>query len=65
MRELMETFNTFKRRFHKEHRDIRMDLPNPLHNLNINNKVEEGEITITKFVTAYLFLSFFVYFILY
>jgi hypothetical protein len=30
-----------------------MDLPKPLHNLNIDNRVVGGEITITKSVTAF------------
>ena len=54
MRILMSDFNKLKTKFERNHRDMRMDLPEPLHNLNMDN-VEGGQITITKSVTAYLF----------
>ncbi|KAH0538333.1 hypothetical protein FGG08_005068 [Glutinoglossum americanum] len=55
MRELMKEFNKLKRKFKKDHRDMKIDLPEPLHNLDMDNRVIGGEITITKFVTAYPF----------
>jgi hypothetical protein len=55
MRELMEGFDKHKRKFNRDRRDIKMDLPYPLHNLNKDNKVVGGEITITKWVTISLF----------
>jgi len=48
MRELMQGFDKHKGKFNRDHRDIKMDLPYPLHNLNIDNKVVGGEITITN-----------------
>jgi hypothetical protein len=59
MRELMKKFNRLKRMFNKEHRDMRMDLPEPLHNLNMGNRVVGGEITITKSVTNIFIPSLF------
>ncbi|KAH0556728.1 hypothetical protein GP486_005483 [Trichoglossum hirsutum] len=50
MRELMAAFNILKRKFEKGHQDMKMDfltLPEPLHNLNLHNKVEGGQIIIT------------------
>lgn len=58
MREVMDNFNTFKLRFHKDHRDMRMDLPAPLDNLNMDNRVEGGQITITKSVNR-IFIYFY------
>ncbi|KAN0071918.1 hypothetical protein V8E54_009647 [Elaphomyces granulatus] len=48
MRELMQGFDKHKRKFNRDHRGIKMDLPYPLHNLNKDNKVVGGEITITN-----------------
>ncbi|OXV10191.1 hypothetical protein Egran_02048, partial [Elaphomyces granulatus] len=48
MRELMQGFDKHKRKFNRDYRDIKMDLPYPLHNLNRDNKVVGGEITITN-----------------
>jgi len=53
MRQLMKEFNKHKRRFRNDHRDMKMDLPPPLHNLNMGSRVVGGEITITKYVAAY------------
>jgi hypothetical protein len=47
MRELMKNFNILKRKFKKGHPDMKMTLPAPLENLNMRNKVDEGQITIT------------------
>jgi hypothetical protein len=47
MRKLMKDFNIHKRKFKKDQRDIQMDLPEPLHNLAMDNRVVGGEITIT------------------
>ena len=47
MRKLMKEFNIRKRRFKKDQRDIKIDLPEPLHNLNMGSKVVGGEITIS------------------
>jgi len=48
MRQLMKTFNEKKRMFHRTQRDIRMDLPEPLHDLDMGDRVVGGEITITN-----------------
>ena len=55
MRELMQSFDKHKRKFNRDHRNIKMDLPYPLHDLNKGNEVVVGEITITKSVATFLF----------
>jgi hypothetical protein len=47
MHQLMKDFNILKRKFRKGHRDMKMTLPKPLENLDLHNRVEGGEITIT------------------
>ncbi|KAH7342511.1 hypothetical protein BKA65DRAFT_504250 [Rhexocercosporidium sp. MPI-PUGE-AT-0058] len=47
MRALMKTFNLYKRKFQKGHRDIKIDLPEPFENLDLDNRVVGGQITIT------------------
>lgn len=47
MRELMKNFDIHKRKFKEGHRDIKMDLPGPLENLNIENTVVGGQFIIT------------------
>ena len=47
MRELMKSFNILKKKFKKGHSDMPMTLPKPLHNLNMHNKVDGGQIMIT------------------
>ena len=46
----MEGFDSHKRIFSKNAREMRVDLPRPLERLNIIDKVLEGELTITKYV---------------
>jgi hypothetical protein len=48
MRELMKKFDGMKRKFRADYKSMRLDLPKPLHNLSIEGKVREGEITISK-----------------
>ncbi len=48
MRELMKSFDDLKKQFFKDHRDMHLDLPQPLDNLNLAGKVHGGEIKITK-----------------
>ena len=43
--------------FSNDHNDAQLDLPKPLHNLNIKNRVTGGEITIAKLVTVYILES--------
>jgi hypothetical protein len=57
MRELMKTFDGFKKRFKKDHRDMRMDLPGPLSNLDLDTRVQGGEITITKYANNMIVTS--------
>jgi len=48
MRGLMKSFDGYKRKFCTEHRDIKVDLPEPLDDLTIGTKVLGGELTITN-----------------
>ncbi|OQV06071.1 hypothetical protein CLAIMM_10703 [Cladophialophora immunda] len=48
MRQLMKSFDVLKKQFHKNHRDMALDLPPPLHNLTLDNRVDCGEIKITN-----------------
>ncbi|OAP64492.1 hypothetical protein AYL99_00464 [Fonsecaea erecta] len=48
MRQLMKSFDVLKKQFHKNHRDMALDLPEPLHNLTLDNRVDGGEIKITN-----------------
>lgn len=48
MRALMKEFDIKKRQFTSDFRDIRLDLPEPLENLNLEGRVRGGEIKITK-----------------
>jgi hypothetical protein len=50
MRQIMKVFDSFMRDFHKRSSAIKMDLPG-LESLNIKDKVMEGELTITKYVS--------------
>jgi hypothetical protein len=49
MRELMKKFDEKKKLFKNDPRPIKLDLPFPLHNLNIRG-VDDGQITITRYV---------------
>jgi len=55
MRIVMKKFDGIKRKFSNNARDMKLDLPKPLDNLNIPGKVLGGELTITVCVA---FLSF-------
>jgi hypothetical protein len=48
MRALMKTFDGYKRKFSGDHRDIKMDLPEPLDDLTVGKQVLGGELTITN-----------------
>jgi hypothetical protein len=48
MRALMKTFDGYKRKFCGDHRDIKMDLPEPLDDLTVGKQVLGGELTITN-----------------
>jgi hypothetical protein len=48
MRELMIQFEAYKRKFNNNHRDIKIDLPEPLDDITIGTKVVGGEITISN-----------------
>jgi hypothetical protein len=54
MRELMKKFDGIKRKFRSDYRNMRLDLPDPLHNLTIEGRVRGGEITISKYVMSKL-----------
>lgn len=51
MRELMKRFDIKKRAFRRNHRDMKLDLPEPYNNLNLDTRVVGGQITITWLVT--------------
>ncbi len=53
MRELMKSFDVFKRKFVKGHRDIKIDLPEPYDNLNLDTRVIGGQIIITWSVSHF------------
>jgi len=42
----MKRFNLVKENFKPDNKDIRLDLPGPLENLDLDNRVRGGEITI-------------------
>lgn len=48
MRTVMKEFNERKKKFKKDSRDMRVDLPAPLDTLNIDSRVRSGGVTITK-----------------
>jgi hypothetical protein len=51
MRALMNRFDSFKKQFCRDHGDVRLDLPEPLHTLSLKNsfgEVENGQVTIPK-----------------
>jgi hypothetical protein len=48
-RELMRAFELHKKAFHQDSATMHIDLPAPLQRLNIPNRVEEGDLTITKY----------------
>lgn len=50
MRQVMRQFEGHKRAFHGASSDMRIDLPDPLHKVSIDGKIEDGELTITKCV---------------
>jgi hypothetical protein len=47
MRAIMKVFDTYKRKFSKEARDVKLDLPEPLDTHNEKNHVIDGELVIT------------------
>jgi hypothetical protein len=47
MRDLISKFDVHKRKFMRGYRDIKIDLPEPFENLNLDNRVSGGQITIT------------------
>jgi hypothetical protein len=51
MEEIMNVFETFKRKFACNASGMKMDLPVPLDLLNIDDKVVAGELTITKYAS--------------
>jgi len=47
MRDLISKFDVHKRKFKRGYRDIKIDLPEPFENLNLDDRVSGGQITIT------------------
>lgn len=50
LRDLMARFDTIKKEFHTNSGPMYLDLPKPLNNLTLDNRVEGGQITISKYV---------------
>jgi hypothetical protein len=48
MRAITDAFDRFKRQFHKNAREFKLYLPDLLDELNIGEKVIDGELTISK-----------------
>ena len=46
----MANFDELKRSFYTDSRDLEIDLPKPLGDLTIPNRVQGGQIIITKYV---------------
>lgn len=57
MRGLMKDFNTSKKKFKRSSRVMHMDLPKPLHNLDIDGKAICGSIRITKCISFVFYMS--------
>ena len=51
MRILMKRFEVRKKRFVKDGRDVRIELPEPFHNLNIPDRVDKGLILIPWYMS--------------
>jgi len=49
MRKLMADFDDLKKGFDKGSRDMHLDLPEPLNNLDLEHKVQGGQIIISKY----------------
>ena len=47
MRKLMKKFDVLKKSFAKGHKSMTLDLPAPLMNLDLENRVKSGELKIT------------------
>jgi hypothetical protein len=50
IRAIMKEFDGYKRKFASGSRDMKIDLPEPLENLDIKGKVDKGLLTITSYV---------------
>lgn len=50
MRALMRNFEIHKKRFSSDSRDMHIDLPQPLENLSLANRVDVGEFTVSVYV---------------
>jgi len=48
MRHVMQKFESHKKAFHGASPKMILELPHPLHTVDIPGKVEEGDLTITK-----------------
>jgi hypothetical protein len=51
MRILMKRFEIKKKRFVKDGRDVRIELPEPFHNLDIPDRVDKGLILIPWYIS--------------
>jgi hypothetical protein len=46
MRAIMKVFDPYKKKFTKDGRDFKLDLPEPLDNLSLKDHIIDGELTI-------------------
>jgi hypothetical protein len=53
MRELMRDFEMHKKAFHKDSPEMYIELPSVLNRLTVPGKVDQGELTITKYVSPH------------
>jgi hypothetical protein len=52
MRELLRRFEVKKKAFSATTQEIKLDLPPPLDKLDVQGKINQGELTITRWVLA-------------
>jgi hypothetical protein len=52
MRELLRRFEVKKKAFSATTQEIKLDLPPPLDKLDVQGKINQGELTITRSVLA-------------
>lgn len=55
MRELMREFEAHKKAFHQESPEMYIELPSVLHRLTVPGRIDQGELTITKYVQLHAF----------
>lgn len=54
MRELMREFEAHKKAFHQDSPEMYIELPSVLHRLTVPGRIDQGELTITKYVQIHV-----------